>query len=117
MLGLEGEAPTMNVHFPGLSRDRSIQKIPGVHLDTRLSSPNPEHASRYGIIYLGGLRELPSGLIQHPIVVVSLRVVQLSVVLIDARSNHRQLAEIERRSCNGLQNSRWNQIGIHGSKS
>ena len=53
--------------------------------------------------------------IEHPIVVVAVALLQLIVVVVDARADGGGLAKIKRRACNRSDFAQRNRVCIHGS--
>ena len=103
----------MAVHLTVLAGDRPVQKISGIKLHAGLVGQYLQHAPAGWFINFGRLGHLPTAIVEHPVVIVAMPLLQLIVVGIDSCADLGRLAEIERCSFNRGQFSGWNQILIH----
>src|SRR6185369_10367453 len=96
MLRLEAEAGAQRVDVPALALDRPVEEVPGIELDARLGRADLERAAA---LRVGDARgEVRAGTlpVQAPVVIVALAVLQLRIVLVDARADRGGLPEVER---------------------
>ena len=98
MLRLQAKSRSLAIHLAAFARDRAVQKISRIKLNSRLSGPHLQNAPAPGIVNFCGFRKLSACAVQHPVVVVSLAESNLLVIGIDALTNRRCLPKIKWRS-------------------
>src|SRR4030095_736590 len=95
MLRLETEARSVLIDAARLAGDRSVQKIPGVELESRLRRRDVEGTATRRIDDARGVWKRAARAVQYEVVVVSLAVLELLVIAADARADARRLPEVE----------------------
>ena len=77
--------------FAALAMNRPIEKVAGVKLQPRFRGQHVHHAPALRLVDFRRLRQSADILIQHPIVIVSAAILELLIVLLDARANRRRV--------------------------
>ena len=99
MLSFQSKASVLDIFHAGSSRERSVEEVAGVELNSRLSSRDGKGAAALRIDDPRGKAELSGSSIKDEIVVVATGKLQLLEVVIDSRANRGGFAKIKRRSC------------------
>src|SRR5258708_7985965 len=103
----------MPVNLPTLARNGAVQEISRVKLHAGLVGPDLHDAARSRLINFRRLGQFAPATVEHPVVVVSLALLELVIIVVNARSNGGQLAEIEWRAFHWRQFSPRNEAVIH----
>src|ERR1022692_142813 len=101
VLGLEGVSSTLPVDVAADAYQRPVEEVTAVELNARLVGPDRQLASALRVPCVGGQPETVhgrAGLVQHPVVVVTLRDKKLRVVLVDPGADRVRRPEVERRA-------------------
>src|SRR5947207_542645 len=98
MLRLQTEAVALLIDTSLLARDRAVEKVARVELQSRLGGRDVEGATGRGIDHACGVLKAFTGTRQDEVVVVAEAVPELLVLFPDARADCRRLAEVEWRT-------------------
>src|SRR2546430_15675992 len=98
MLRLQTEAVALLIDPSLLARDRAIEKVARVELQSRLGGRDVERATGRGIDHARGVLEAFTGTRQDEVVVVAEAVPELRMLFPDALADCRRFAEVE---CSG----------------
>src|SRR2546430_17566239 len=97
MLRLQTEAVALLIDPSLLARDRAIEKVARVELQSRLGGRDVERATGRGIDHARGVLKACTGTRQDEVVVVAEAVPELRMLFPDALADCRRLPEVEWR--------------------
>src|ERR1035437_3185952 len=101
MLCLETEPRTFRIFLSALSRNRAIEKIPRIKLQSGLRCKNLHDASAYQLENGGRQSERVTGFIQHPVVVIAAAEFQLLIGRLYPGTDRRRFCKVERGPFHG----------------
>src|SRR5271157_4316114 len=112
VLGFEAERVALVVYLAIRSGHRAVEKVARVELHAGLVGQYLKHAASRRFVGFRGHGDLLAVAVEHPVLIVAARQLQLLVVRIDTRANGCLLQEVKRSARDRGQFAGGNQVGV-----